>query len=324
MKRFESFLARELDEFVAYRKQLGLSTKPLRPVLLLFDRYLQEKQKDPVLLKPSFFLEMRANLEMEPGSVYSVLSTTRSFFQYLVRKGTYDQNPLKDIPPPLKRYFVPFVFSPQQTDQLLKAICEEIRRTPKHFLYDAGIYISIAMLAHCGMRINEPLNLLKHHYRSDDGTIYIARTKFRKDRLIPAPKVLMTEIENYLAVRKDHPPDHQNPYLLSGRKLWPHREKRIRSAFHQAVRNIGLSREKQTIGDVNFGAPTPHSLRHSFAINTLKRIRERGESPQHALPVLAAYLGHRRYQYTAAYLKVSDANDVNGLIAFAKSQLDVI
>jgi hypothetical protein len=35
-------------------------------------------------------------------------------------------------------------------------------------------------------------------------------------------------------------------------------------------------------------------------------------------------MGHRKYQYTGAYLKVKDAKDIPGLIAFTKSQLDVI
>jgi len=75
---------------------------------------------------------------------------------------------------------------------------------------------------------------------------------------------------------------------------------------------------------MTFGSPVPHSLRHSYAINTLNRIKARGISPQQALPVLATYMGHRKYQYTAAYLKVKGADDFAGLIAFTKSQLNVI
>jgi hypothetical protein len=35
-------------------------------------------------------------------------------------------------------------------------------------------------------------------------------------------------------------------------------------------------------------------------------------------------MGHRKYQYTGAYLKVNHAHDRSGLIEFAKSQLEVI
>jgi integrase/recombinase XerD len=142
--------------------------------------------------------------------------------------------------------------------------------------------------------------------------------------LIPVPKDVLEQIENYLAARNAISPDDQNPYLLSGRKLWPLRDYHIRPIFHQAVKDIGLKQSKKIMGNITFGGPTPHSLRHAFAINTLNQIKAWGRSPQQALPVLATYMGHRKYQYTGAYLKIKDAKDLPGLIAFTKSQLDVI
>jgi integrase/recombinase XerD len=35
------------------------------------------------------------------------------------------------------------------------------------------------------------------------------------------------------------------------------------------------------------------------------------------LPVISAYLGHRKYRYTAVYLKVLDAEQRQGLVDFA-------
>ncbi len=68
MKPFESFFAREFDEFIEYRKQLGLAERPLRSYLLTFDRYLGEQKQQPALLEPMFFLELRANLRMQSRS----------------------------------------------------------------------------------------------------------------------------------------------------------------------------------------------------------------------------------------------------------------
>jgi integrase/recombinase XerD len=68
---------------------------------------------------------------------------------------------------------------------------------------------------------------------------------------------------------------------------------------------------------VNFSQPTPHSLRHSFAVNTLIKIKEKGQSPQHALPVLAAYMGHSDYRYTSIYLRVADAKSRQNLVDFS-------
>jgi integrase len=324
MKHFESFLAPQLKQYVSYRQALGYAKKGIKPPLLAFDRYLRQQNAIWHQLQPAFFLQLRANISHHPNTANRILSGIRSFFQYLVRQGICDDNPLKDIPPLPERYFVPFVFSPKQTDLLLAAVCKTIRNCEKHLLFDMATYLAFVMLARCGMRINEPLRLRQEHYRADEGSVYIQRTKFRKDRLIPVPKAVLTQIENYLAARRALCPEDQNPYLLAGKKLGPIKDYHIRNIFHRAIKNIGLSQPKQVIGNITFGKPLPHSLRHAFAINTLNQIKARGNCPQQALPILATYMGHRKYQYTAAYLKVKDAKDIAGLIAFTKSQLDVV
>jgi len=324
MKHFESFMAPQLQQYAAYRQVLGYAKKCIKPPLLAFDRYLIEQNASWDQLQPAFFLQLRATISDHPNTVNKILSALRSFFQFLVRNDICVDNPLKDIPPLPERYFVPFVFSPAQTERLLQAAGQNIRKTPKYFLTDMAICLAIVLLARCGMRINEPLRMHRDQYCRHDGTVYIEKTKFRKDRLIPVPKIALTQIENYLAVRTALRADDQNPYLLAARKQRQLRGRQVRDAFHQAVKDIRISRPKQVIGNITFGKPLPHSLRHGFAIDTLNQIRARGNCPQQALPVLATYMGHRKYQYTAAYLKVKDAKDIAGLIAFTKSQLDVI
>ncbi|MCP3887966.1 MAG: hypothetical protein GY702_03705, partial [Desulfobulbaceae bacterium] len=66
----------------------------------------------------------------------------------------------------------------------------------------------------------------------------------------------------------------------------------------------------------NISGPTPHALRHSFAVNTLRRIKERGDSPQNGLPVLAVYMGHKKYTYTIYYLKLIDSDQHRNLVDF--------
>jgi integrase len=323
-KVFESFMAPQLRQFSAYRKQLGYEPDGIRSVLLDFDRYLQKNAVDQSQLTPAFFLKLRASIHEDPNTVNRVLSGLRALFAFLVRQGLYTQNPLDDIPARGQRYFVPFVFTMSQTDQLLQAICKTIRHQPRYFPFDVALYLSILLMARCGMRINEPLRLRRDHYRPDEGTVYIEKTKFRKDRLIPLPKAVQKELDDYLRLRQLFAADNQSPYLLAAKKQRGFHENQVRNAFHRAVEAIGIHQKREVIGDMTFGKPVPHSMRHSFAINTLTQIKARGQNPQHALPVLAAYMGHRKYQYTGAYLKVNHAQDRRGLIEFAKSQLDVI
>ena len=242
------------------------------------------------------------------------------FFDYLVRKDVCQDNPLKDIPLSAEERFIPFVFSPAQIDRLLEALGRSLRREPTYFVKELGIYLAILLLARCGMRIYEPLRLKRHHFRADDNTLYVEKTKFKKDRLIPIPRAVAVEITNYLAVRQSLWGADDNPYLLAASPQKPFYDYLIRPRFHQAVGDSGLSCPRQTIGTTNIGSPTPHSLRHSFAVNTLKRITETGRSPQHALPVLAAYLGHCEYKHTTKYLKLLDANHRHNLVAFIQTQ----
>ena len=317
MKPFESFLAPHLNDYLTYREGLGYALRPCRDHLRLFDRYVHQRGADLGSLHPSFFLHMRTHLTMQSTSVNHVLSVTRGFFRFLVRRGTFEKNPLIDIPPLKEEITVPFIFSPEQTDQLLKAICKRMQRTKASFLKEFALYMAILLMARCGMRISEPLHLLKHHYRSEEGTLYIEKTKFRKDRLIPIPKSVMQEMDNYLSVRASLCPQDQNPYLLAGKGLHPLSDQRVRFLFHDAVREIGINQPRKKLGNILFTPPTPHSLRHSFAVNTLKAIKERGQSPQHALPVLATYLGHATYFNTSVYLKVADASTRNKLYDFS-------
>jgi site-specific recombinase XerD len=320
MKHFESFLSTLFNEFLGYRKDLGYVIRHTRSNLLALDRYLLDKEVTWDSLTPSFFLQMRADLPMEPVSVNQILLTLRVFFKFLLRMGHLEKSPLQDIPLLKENITVPFVFSPEQTDLLITASNNRIRRTERSFLNDFALYLALLLLARCGLRISEPLRLLRHHYRRDDCTIYIEKTKFKKDRLIPIPKAVADEINNYLSVREHLRPDDKNPYLLANKNQSSITAQQVRYAFHQVVRGIELNQQRKVVGNMNFLQPSPHSLRHSFAINTLKAIIERGESAQAALPVLSAYLGHKKYRYSAVYLKVADAQSRNDLFDFTMWQ----
>jgi len=317
MKPFESFLAPQLEEYLSYRESLGYLIMPARTYLRALDRYLKKTGADWDIFQPAFFLEMRAKLHVESRSINAIISAVRGFSQFLVRRGYLTQNPLNDIPPLKENTIVPFVFSPEQVDQLLKTLCGTIRNTRKCFLTDLAIYLAVLLMARCGMRISETIKLLRIHYRRDDVTIYIERTKFGKDRLIPVHRNVAIQIENYLSVRKTLRPHDDNPYLLAGRKNHHLCDSTLRYVFHNAVKKIGLHQPRRIVGDVNLNPPTPHSLRHSFAVNTLNSVRERGLSSQNALPILAAYLGHRDYKCTSVYLRVSDAIGRKDLVDFS-------
>jgi len=323
MNKFESFLAPQLQQYVIYRHNLGYSMKASLSHLKTFDHYLKQKQVEEVLLPPSFFLQLRTDLKIEPRSINNIMASVRVFFNYLVRTGAYDQNPVKDIPYLPENDILPYIFSPEQVNHLLSAVSNQIRNVSKRkYLKDLSGYMAIVLLARCGLRICEPLRLKLNDYRFDEKTIYIEKTKFKKDRLIPLPQSVAIELENYLAVSRCLLADVDNQYLLANSTARGLNDNRVRTVFHRAISDIGLEQSRQIIGNVNISSPTPHSLRHSFAVNTLKSVKERGRSAQNALPVLAAYMGHSEYKHTIKYLKFLDAYQRLGLVNFIRTQPD--
>jgi len=319
MKPFKSPLADYLEQYVAYRRALGYGEKNLRSNLRQFDRYVSGKDARLVDLSSNFFLDMKKDFREKQQCFNQLLLAARGFLAFLVRNQIIADNPLCDIGAYRQKAYIPFVFSADQIDQLLAAVAKHIRKDPRYFLADYGRYLAIVLMARCGLRIGEPLRLKLNDYDGTRRSIYIEKTKFNKDRLLALALAACRPINNYLAVRSRFV-KNANAYLICGKHGGGLRGNFVRKGFDQAAADIGCNQPKRIIANTIFGRPTPHSLRHSFAINTLLKIKQRGRSPQQALPVLSAYLGHRKYRYTAVYLKVIDAQNRRQLVDFAISR----
>lgn len=307
-----------MEQYLSYRENLGYSAKAVASLRQL-DRYLvAEDVTSFEALTPLFFLKMRTDLAIDQNTINRVIYALRGFFQYLVRIEFCQYNPLAGIPRFKENNIIPFIFSEQETEDLLEAAWKQVRREQQaFFLKDMSCCLALQLLARCGLRISEPLRLKVTDFRADERTIYIRKTKFRKDRLLPIPVDVAKHLSDYLLLRNTFlPADHQNPYLLAGDLAKGLHNQQVRNFFHRATRAIGLAQPKRVIGNTNISAPTPHSLRHSFAVNTLRRVRKRGDSPQNALSVLAVYMGHKKYTYTVYYLKMIDADQRRNLVDF--------
>jgi len=322
MRRYESILAGKIEAFIAYRKSLGYKNDPMCTYLGHLDGYVLRNKSKWSDFTGAYFLRFKSGMNYAPRTVNGILSMAHTFFKYLQRTEGVDTNPLKDIPRERLTPYIPYLFSEEDSEKLLSAANRRIRQTPQHFFRDYKLYMILKLLVHCGMRISEPTRLKITDFTSEDGTIYIRKTKFSKNRIIPVPWPVVAEIENYLSVRK-----HEKAfgsYLFPGVRNEKMGTDSIRQLFDCVVRDIGIRQEKVVLDHIRFGKPTTHSLRHSFAVNTLLRIKERGKSPQDALPVLAAYMGHKNYISTAVYLKALDAKQRQGLFDLTIKGLTVI
>jgi len=149
-------------------------------------------------------LDFRHDIDAEPGTVNKIFIWLRGFFDYMVRMEKMSENPVADIPALSENNYIPFVFSPEQTDALLSAVEGQIRKNREcFFVRDLAVHTALCLMARCGLRISEPFRLRDSHWRRDEMTIYIEKTKFNKDRLIPVPKIVIPVLENFGPVQTE-------------------------------------------------------------------------------------------------------------------------
>jgi len=318
MNKLTSFLAKDIEAFISFRKKLGYTVEPsrMRNFFSAIDHYLNKKDADWNDLTPAFFLEFRSQLSLEPQSINLIMGALRVLFDYLLRVDRIAQNPLKDIADLKRNAFIPYIFSNEQVDEFLNTIQIKIQsNNESSFLTDLAIFTIISLIARCGLRISEPLKLKDAHYRKNESTIYIEKTKFNKDRLIPLPQAVASLTNNFISVRNSILHNKKTDYLFTS----THGEIKahyIYKKFNAALQDLNIDCSLKKFPGITFGNPTPQSLRHSFAVNTLKNASEKGKNPENILPVLAAYMGHTDYKYTTLYLKVIDAEHRNAWIDF--------
>jgi integrase/recombinase XerD len=171
-----------------------------------------------------------------------------------------------------KNQIVPFIFSPEETDLLLNGVIKLMRRTERLYLGDFSAYISFLLMARCGLRISETLNLLKSNYMPEERTIYIEKTKFKKDRLIPIPKAVAAEINNLLNVRQLFFDKEENPLLLVKGDQTKIVKSYMGLKFKEVIKYINLDQPRKVIGTTNFSGPSPHSLRHYVESRTMPNV----------------------------------------------------
>ena len=107
-------------------------------------------------------------------------------------------------------------------------------------------------MARCGLRISETRNLLKTNYRPEERTIYIEKTKFKKDRLIPIPEAVACEINNLLNVRKLFLYENDNPLLLANKNQKDFSWMSLYRRFKQAIKHTHFDQPRKVIGSTNF------------------------------------------------------------------------
>jgi integrase/recombinase XerD len=184
---------------------------------------------------------------------------------------------------------VPYILSLDQIRQLIHAAAKSGYRTLRRETYRT----LFALLACTGLRVSEAIRL-RFNDITPDGLV-IRCSKFRKSRLVPLHDTARAGLDRYLQRRCPYAPDDDHVFVSLRRK--PLILNDVATAFQTAVRVVGLP------PGPGRARPTPHSLRHAFAVRALHTCPDGRDAITQHMVALSTYLGHAKVADTYWYLE---------------------
>jgi integrase len=193
---------------------------------------------------------------------------------------------------------VPFLFTPEEVEALL--IAAESTREVGSFMRTT-LKAILGLMACTGLRVSEVLKLNRNNVmpRDNPTALVILETKFHKSRLVPLHSTAAKQMSIYAGHRELLGYSRLTPAFFvsdSGLRLT---SSELNQSFQEIVLKLGIQPRR---GSKN---PTLRSLRHTFAVNRLRRWHEEKIDVRARLTHLATYLGHVDVRETYWYLSAT-------------------
>ncbi len=230
----------------------------------------------------SEFIRYIADLGVSEATQARIISSIRSFFNFLFQNDYITTNPAKMIETPRLSRKLPAVLSVEEIDAIIDAV--DLKR-PDGYRNRAIIEV----LYSCGLRVSELVNLKLSDIFSTQKFIRITG-KGDKQRLVPISEKALEEIGNYLNfVRNDQKiKDGFEDILFLNRRGGKLTRNMVFIIVKELVQKAGINKNV-----------SPHTFRHSFATHLV----EGGAD----LRAVQEMLGHSSITTTEIYTHVSSA-----------------
>ncbi len=211
---------------------------------------------------------------LSKSTISRKISSLRSFFSFLQRKGFMDSNPAEPIPLPKKEKIMPKFLSIDEVERLLEVKSEKASFT---LLRNDAI---LELLYATGLRISELVGLNIEDLNFNERLIKV-RGKGKKERIVPFSEIAEEKLKKYLKVRAKLEVKDTTALFVNrfGKRLTQRYIQKMIKTYRILA---GIEKDF-----------TPHSLRHSFATHLL----ERGAD----LRVIQELLGHSSLNTTQRY-----------------------
>lgn len=302
-----SGLRESVLEYLELRRSLGFRLKQDERLLLDFSDFMEARHAAHITAKLAVEWAQRpasTNVNYHAGRLRAV----RSFSRHRILSDPQTEVPGADLLPRQKIAFQPYIFS---QDDIERILAESLRRRGgQQTIFYLGRYTVFGLLAVTGMRVSEALNLDVEDVDLHEGVLVIRNTKFGKTRMVPVHPTTASVLRRYREERDAFLGDRPvKAFFISriGRRI---AIGSLEQSFRRVTRRVGLRGPSDSTG------PRLHDLRHTMAVEVLRRCYLTGADPERRLPALSTYLGHSHINFTYWYLHQNP-----GLMAEAMKRL---
>lgn len=196
-----------------------------------------------------------------------------------------------------KKKYDAHIYTDDELQRLFRAIDASIS-VPKEAPYRAvTLPVFWMMLYATGMRVSE-LRLIKlKDIDFEQGILKITTSKNYKERLIPIhPKLTVKCIELKKTI---HATSNEEEYFFMLKPGIPMSLGNLDKNFRRYLEKAGISHGGRGKG------PRIHDLRHTYAVNLLRKWTDEGKDLLAYTPYMRVILGHETFEETAYYLKLT-------------------
>jgi integrase/recombinase XerD len=280
-------LRRAADNYLALRRACGYKLTAAGFHLQSFAAFSRARDQHYVCAATAIeWAGLGSSVHARAGRLATVIRFTRHLRA---------EDPRHELPPPVygseqRPRPVPYTLSLENIRQLVAASAVQYGR---HGALCGDTYSTLFSLLACtGLRVSEA-TALRYADITADGLV-IRQTKFKKARLVPLHATARTGLEQYIGRRRLYAPFDDHLFISRRRK--PLDLEDVDNAFKAAVTRIGLPSRGRP-------RPTPHSLRHFFAVQSLLACPDGRDRITQHMVALSTALGHTCVEKTYWYLE---------------------
>jgi site-specific recombinase XerD len=295
-------LAREVDEFMRFKRALGHRYQTAEYLLKSFQRFAQARVSRPqrpargkwISLEATIKAWLSRPLERKPVTSAIELGVLRHFCLYRRHRNGRGFVPEQAWAPQTKSQFSPHVFSHEQIRQLLKAAsrCQEQSICPE------TLHTFLLVLYCTGLRPGEAVRLQLGDVDLAKRVFFIRESK-GKSRWVPFGSDLARKLRSHLRNRASI----ANASNQMATDAWfirrdgrPLTVASASGAVRKLLRSEGLKPKTGRVG------PRPYDMRHAYTVHRLTDWSRKGVDVHARLPWLSAYLGHDNVLGTEHYM----------------------